>query len=792
LNPKFSIALFCIFILLLAGFGSAAAQDPASQSPAPVGTAFTYQGRLKDSGFPANNTYDFLFTLYDALSGGSQVGQIVTINDLQVNDGYFTAWLDFGGSVFDGQKRWLEVSVRSGESNGGYTALSPRQELSAAPYASYARAAPWSGLSGMPAGFADNIDNDTTYTNGAGLLLNGATFSADATYLQRRVSGTCPSGYAMRGVNLDGTVSCEPVAGGAGDITAVNAGSGLTGGGSSGDVTLWLGESYRLPQSCANGQIARWDSGASTWSCSADHDTTYTAGTGLTLSGGQFSVNTTTIQARIAGSCPAGSSIRVINTDGSVVCETDDNTTGSWSLTGNSGTSSANYLGTNDNTDLTLRVNGVTALRLIPHPYGANVLGGAENNWIMYGVYGATVFGGGVPGTSGNPNRVTDHFGTVGGGADNMAGDNAGTTDDSSYGTVAGGLNNTAYAYSSVGGGYANNAKNDFSVIGGGSLNAAEGYFSTISGGFQNVSSGQYASVGGGYINFAYGAHSTIGGGYNCSANNVEATVGGGYQNSAGGSRATVGGGYQNSAGGHHATVGGGYFNNANGNAATVPGGSDNEASGGYSFAAGANGHATHTGAFVWSSGERTDSYGDQTFTVRAHGGARFYTGSGTGAGVNLPAGGGSWSSLSDRNSKENIVRVDTRALLENLALLPIATWNYLSQDESVRHIGPMAQDFYASFGVGEDEKYISSLDADGVALAAIQGLYQQNQQLQAENEALKTQLTDIEARLAALEDRPETSAVYEVFSSLIYRIIALAGLGLVVVGAWRRKAGRS
>lgn len=98
--------------------------------------------------------------------------------------------------------------------------------------------------------------------------------------------------------------------------------------------------------------------------------------------------------------------------------------------------------------------------------------------------------------------------------------------------------------------------------------------------------------------------------------------------------------------------------------------------------------------------------------------------------------------SLSDRNSKTNSVPVDGRDVLEKVATLPIATWNYKSQDQSIRHIGPMAQDFHTAFGVGEDEKHITSVDADGVALAAIQGL----------NQKLEEQLQAKEARIDALE----------------------------------------
>mgnify|MGYP003287955331 CR=1 FL=1 len=86
--------------------------------------------------------------------------------------------------------------------------------------------------------------------------------------------------------------------------------------------------------------------------------------------------------------------------------------------------------------------------------------------------------------------------------------------------------------------------------------------------------------------------------------------------------------------------------------------------------------------------------------------------------------GAGSWSSVSDRNMKANFAAVDTRAILRGVLGLPISTWNYKSQDASVRHIGPMAQDFFSTFKVGEGDKTIATIDPDGVALAAIQGLH--------------------------------------------------------------------
>ncbi len=103
-----------------------------------IGTDFTYQGQLKEGGLLTNGPYDFQFSLYDAASGGSQVGSTLTRDDVGVSDGLFPVELDFG-DVFDGNERWLEIAVRPGDSTGAYTTLTPRQQLTAAPYALHAR-----------------------------------------------------------------------------------------------------------------------------------------------------------------------------------------------------------------------------------------------------------------------------------------------------------------------------------------------------------------------------------------------------------------------------------------------------------------------------------------------------------------------------------------------------------------------------------------------------------------------------------------------------------------------------
>ncbi|MEN8163742.1 MAG: hypothetical protein ABFS37_06415 [Acidobacteriota bacterium] len=116
---------------------AALAVAPAMGWAAEVGTAFTYQGVLADGGTPANGAHDFRFALFDADYGGTQVGSTLFVEDAGVSEGHLTLQLDFG-PVFNGTAVWLEVSVRDGSSTGAYTVLTPRQELSATPYARYA------------------------------------------------------------------------------------------------------------------------------------------------------------------------------------------------------------------------------------------------------------------------------------------------------------------------------------------------------------------------------------------------------------------------------------------------------------------------------------------------------------------------------------------------------------------------------------------------------------------------------------------------------------------------------
>jgi trimeric autotransporter adhesin len=416
-----------------------------------------------------------------------------------------------------------------------------------------------------------------------------------------------------------------------------------------------------------------------------------------------------------------------------------------------------------------------------------NVIAGFQGNQAAEGVQGATINGGGGLAF---PNQVSRDFGTIGGGEGNLAGERA---------VVGGGMYNTASGFrSTVGGGSNNLASSNYATVGGGTNNTASAYRATVAGGADNTASEMDATVGGGSGNVASFRHATVAGGTGNTANNVESTVGGGSYNTTSGAYATTGGGTSNTAAGFsatvsggagnlvngsYATVSGGLSNKAEGKSSTVPGGYGNQALADYSFAAGSrvNIDPAHTGAMLFADASHFPfaSLAPNEFAVRASGGVRFVTSvDQTGeplTGVRLPAGSGSWETLSDRNAKAGFKPIDGIQVLERLAAIPIDTWNYKGQPASVQHIGPVAQDFYAAFGLGEDNRYISSVDADGVAMAAIQGLYQMTQEkqalietlqadhsrqaaqieaLQAQNNRQADQLASLDARLTALENK--------------------------------------
>jgi hypothetical protein len=401
---------------------------------------------------------------------------------------------------------------------------------------------------------------------------------------------------------------------------------------------------------------------------------------------------------------------------------------------------------------------------------GATVGGGEWNQ--VTAKYG-TIAGGGPWGESEpeyNCNKVTDDYGTVGGGTDNMAGDDAGTSEDAQYATVAGGVGNSANGESAtVAGGGHNHVYANLSSIGGGGNNFIDAEYSTIGGGLTNRIQTDFATIGGGRYNLADAAYgATIAGGqWNKVAAEYGTIGGGGYSEEADGNRVsdafgTVGGGRRNQAGDGgsddnsacYATVGGGFANTASGRYSTVPGGNNCTAFGQFSFAAGKMAEAQHDGCFVWGDNTTADiaSTGTNQFIARASGGVWFWSNSSATTGVKLDPGSGSWSNASSRELKTDFAETDVQTLLQKLTEIPVESWRYKSEDPQIHHLGPIAEDFYAAFGLGADNKSITTMDAIGVALAAIQALHENEEELRRSNEELRRLNEELQARIEALE----------------------------------------
>ena len=390
----------------------------------------------------------------------------------------------------------------------------------------------------------------------------------------------------------------------------------------------------------------------------------------------------------------------------------------------------------------TLEVDGERALRVEParrftldedeFTGSGNVLFGHLND-ITDGVAGATIGGGGLfdhedGETRGN--AVHSHFGVIGGGVANATG-SPDSLDEGMWATVGGGVRNEGRGTgSTVAGGVSNEATGLRSAVGGGINNDASGIAAAVSGGIGNEAGGTYATVAGGGGNSATEQYTTVSGG-----RGNHATAGG----------ATIGGGRKNAARGQRATVAGGYYNRASGYGSVIPGGRDNVADGDFSFAAGYRASTGgHDGAFVVgdSSEDEIEATADD---------AAFFQ---------MPVHARAFNTTSTRTAKTDFERVDPDAILEGVRSLDVRTWAF-EDEEGGRHVGPTAEDFHETFGLGEDETHIATVDADGVGLAAIQGLADRLESATDRIEDLTEELdrkderiADLESRLDALETR--------------------------------------
>ena len=186
-SPK-RIAWFAVVVL--------AAVTPL-QAQTPLGSEFTYQGKLDLQGSPLSGTADFEFTLWDADVAGNMIDAVVPLSNVTVVDGQFTVEIDFGVIAFNGDKRWLEIAVAS-PSGGAFTTLSPRQPLTAAPYALQTRGIFVNNAGNV--GIGTTTPTESLHIMGGDLLIDPSSNSesSSVTIGGRRINGGNTAGaYAL-------------------------------------------------------------------------------------------------------------------------------------------------------------------------------------------------------------------------------------------------------------------------------------------------------------------------------------------------------------------------------------------------------------------------------------------------------------------------------------------------------------------------------------------------------------------------------------------------------------------
>lgn len=402
-----------------------------------------------------------------------------------------------------------------------------------------------------------------------------------------------------------------------------------------------------------------------------------------------------------------------------------------WELDGNGEATGSSFVGTTNQVPLVLKANARRAIMVTTPSDGhfAVVIGGTDGE--LTNARQGTVIGFAhkVSGSALGP--------SISGGYGN-------TLADTTYGAIGGGTSHTisnSVSSAIMGGWYGRIFGSRYTFIGGGSANMVDtnSHYSTIGGGGNQLigANSEKASIAGGTDNVIR-------------PSSLAATIGGGMFNTASGQSSLVAGGQNNQALGFGATVGGGYQNTNISAYGTIPGGWQCIVTGTSSFAAGSRAVAAHPGSFVWADAPASpyphfSSSTANQFAVRAKGGVWFVSGvdaaGATTSGVWLASGSGSWTSYSDRNGKENLEVANPDDVLNRLMEMPVYTWNYRTQQEDIRHIGPTAQDFNKAFGYGDSDRGITAVDADGVALAAIQALTRRLEKLERENEALRSAL---------------------------------------------------
>jgi trimeric autotransporter adhesin len=507
----------------------------------PMGTEFTYQGRLCDGGVPANGLYDFTFELYTAPDPPGDPIDSRTLTAVWVTNGLFTTNINFGIAPFAGEARWLKILART-NGVGEPVALGPRQELKPTPYALYAASAataatattatamPWGGLTGVPPDIA-NGDQDTTYTNGEGLTLDGTKFKVDTNYLYGRFWALGGNFGTTAGTHFVGTTDNQPL-----------------------ELRVKGTRALRLePATDGGGNVHPTLNGGAP-------DNSITNSHGATIGGGWSN----TLTNAPAGFLGGGSLNAIRNSERASI-----------------GGGQQNEI----ETSIGAAIGGGEFNRIRTGAIYSVVPGGSWNSIGASSLY-STIGGGYL-----NEIQTNATYVTVAGGNNNQVHANA------KYATIGGGRFNDILANATnatIAGGHLNEI-GEYSIhsfLGGGQSNSLSGGWSALVGGFNNVIAGGGSSVGGGVANQVLWDYGVVAGGSSNTVYGTHNMIGCGTANTAfGGGWSFIGAGYGNyHSNSYQSVISGGYSNRIEAaTCATIPGGQQARASayGQFAYASG-------------------------------------------------------------------------------------------------------------------------------------------------------------------------------------------------------------
>ena len=784
--PTLSLAVVAVLAMLNAQPSTAQAQ----------GSAFNYQGRLSANGSPVSGSYDFRFKLYDDPYGNTQVGATQFTNAVPVSAGLFLTTLDFGAGLFTGSNCWLEVDVRTNGA-GGYTVLSPMQAVMPTPYAIMANSA--SNLLGtLPLA---RLGAGTASISISGNAATAATATSFSSSLAGDVTGT-QSATVVSTVSGQTAASVAAGASAANNATSANTASRIvqrdgSGNFAAGMITASLNGNAATATSATSATTATT---ANNFSGSLAGDVTGTqSATTVAAVGGQTAGN-------IAAGANAANNATSANTASRIVQRDNSGSfaAGTATLAGNlnlpTTSASAGFI--------------TSGGSLLLHAYGSGdiFVGANAGNLAMVGGYNTGIGAGALQQDQGGFWNTASGYAALAdntsGSANTASGFGALVSNNSGTENTANGVKalyfNTSAWDNTANGAYSLSANTI------GSNNVANGAYALKSNtyGNNNTANGVYAlnanvngnnNTANGYSALYYNIN-----GNNNTANGYNALYwnGNGSFNTAEGREtlALNNNGSNNIALGYQA----GYniFNNNNIDIGNVGNSSDNSI-----IRIGTPG--THTTTYLTGNVGIDAASPAHKLVVQADDGGPYYdaqqiiiqgntnnsqqlelgyktsgnygsiqavhqnvgfkplvlqpSGGNVGIGTTSPgypltmnsgaycSSAGVWTSVSDRNAKEDFTVIAPAEVLAKVVALPITQWKYKVEPAGLKHIGPVAQDFHAAFGLGDSDRAIGTIDESGVALAAIQGLNEKLNAKDAEIQELKQSVAELTALVEKL-----------------------------------------